>query len=66
MVQDHTFRVKNEWTGKVAYEGESYMEASMEQTNHNIAEQMENRPPMWRLWLIDPDGIGVIVKTQVE
>lgn len=63
---DHTFRVVHEYGGRVAYEGASYIEAATEQTNRNLLEQSEGRPPKWRLWLIDPDGIGVIVKTQVE
>lgn len=65
MAQDHTFRVTHERTGKVAYEGESYIEAANIQYGENCIEQSERREPLWRLWLIDQDGIGVIVKTQV-
>lgn len=63
---DHTFRVVHEYGGKVAYEGESYLVAAGAQYEYNVHERSENRPPLWRMWLIDPDGIGVIVKTQVE
>jgi hypothetical protein len=65
MAQDHTFRVTHERTGKVAYEGESYMEAAMAQTTANVEERSEGREPFYRMWLVDVDGIGVIVKTQV-
>lgn len=66
MAQDHKFRVTHERTGKVAYEGESYLVAAEAQYQYNVHERSENRQPLWRMWLIDPDGIGVIVKTQVE
>lgn len=59
--QDHTFRVTHERTGKVAYEGPSYIEAADTQTRENS----EGLDKLWRLWLIDLDGIGVLVKTQV-
>lgn len=59
---DHTFRVTHERTGKVAYEGASYLDASAAQYRENT----DGLDKLWRLWLIDPDGIGVIVKTQVE
>jgi hypothetical protein len=65
MAQDHTFRVTHERTGKVVYEGESYMEAAMAQTTANVEERGEGREPFYRMWLVDVDGIGVIVKTQV-
>ncbi|QFG12150.1 Hypothetical Protein OBI_RACECAR_310 [Arthrobacter phage Racecar] len=64
MAQDHKFRVTHAHSGKVAYEGESYMEAAMTQYDCNVEEQSERREPLWRMWLIDIDGIGAIVNTQ--
>ena len=64
MAQDHKFRVTHAYSGKVAYEGESYMDAAGTQTRENVDEGRSGQPPLWRLWLIDPDGIGVIVQTQ--
>lgn len=64
MAQDHSFRVTHERTGKVAYEGESYLVAAEAQYQYNVNEQSEGREPFWRMWLIDPDGIGVTVNTQ--
>lgn len=64
MSQDHTFRVTHAHSGRVAYNGESYIEAATIQTVSNGEEQAERREPLWRLWLIDSDGIGVIVNTQ--
>jgi hypothetical protein len=64
MAQEHSFRVVHAYSGRVAYHGESYMEAATIQTVSNTEEQAESREPLWRLWLIDPDGIGVIVNTQ--
>lgn len=66
MTQDHTFRVTHERTGKVAYEGLSYIDAADAQYRANVEERSERREPFWRMWLIDPDGIGVLIKTQVE
>ncbi len=64
MAQDHSFRVTHMISGKVAYEGESYLVAAEAQYQYNVNEQSEGREPFWRMWLIDPDGIGVIVTTQ--
>lgn len=64
MAQDHTFRVTHAYSGKVAYEGESYLQAAGAQYRMNMEESSERREPLWRLWLIDLDGIGVIVNTQ--
>lgn len=61
MAQDHKFRVVHERTGKVAYEGESYLVAAEAQYQYNSNERAE---PFWRMWLIDPDGVGCIVNTQ--
>lgn len=64
MAQDHTFRVTHERTGKVAFEGESYIVAAEAQYQYNVHEQSEGREPFYRMWLVDMDGIGVIVNTQ--
>jgi hypothetical protein len=62
--QDHTFRVIHERSGRVAYEGESYMDAAKVQYTYNSMDTSELLEPLWRLWLVDVDGIGVIVNTQ--
>jgi hypothetical protein len=64
MAQDHTFRVTHERTGKVAYEGESYMEAATAQYTANVEESIERREPLWRMWLVDVDGIACTINTQ--
>lgn len=64
MAQDHTFRVTHMQSGKVAYEGESYLVAAEAQYQYNVNERAEGHQPFYRIWLIDPDGVGVIVSTQ--
>lgn len=63
---DHKFRVAHEYANKPVYEGTSYIEASIAQTNANVSERSENRPPLYRMWLVDIDGISCRVNTQVE
>ena len=62
---EHTFRVIHERTGKVAYEGESYTAASGTQYRENVEEQAAGHPPLWRLSLVDIDGVTVRVNTQL-
>jgi hypothetical protein len=61
---EHTFRVTHAHSGKVAYEGPSYTAAAGTQYSRNVDEGHNGQPSLWRLWLIDTDGIGVIVQTQ--
>ena len=65
MAQDHKFRVTHERTGAVATECESYIEASEVQYHANRIEQNEGRPPFWRMWLVDEDGIAVRINNQL-
>jgi hypothetical protein len=65
MAQDHTFRVTHERTGKVSYEGESFIDASGSQYRENEAESRVGYPPLWRMYLVDPDGNIVRVNTQL-
>lgn len=65
MEQDHSFRVTHERTGKVAYEGRSYIEASDAQYRNNADEQSEGRRPFWRMWIVDIDGISVRIDNQM-
>lgn len=62
---EHTFRVTHERTGKVAYEGPSYTIAGGTQYRENVEEQSAGLPPLWRLWLVDIDGLSVRVNTQL-
>jgi uncharacterized protein YdbL (DUF1318 family) len=61
---EHTFRVTHEYSGRIAYEGESYTAAAGTQYRENVEEQAAGLPPLWRLWLVDLDGIAVRVNTQ--
>lgn len=61
---EHTFRVVNERTGRVAYDGPSFEEAGAIQTGENMLERAEGREPFFRLWIMDQDGIGCTVNTQ--
>lgn len=63
--QDHSFRVTHERTGKVVYEGESYLVASLAQYQYNAHEQSEGRQPFWRMWLVDPDDVSVRIDNQM-
>lgn len=62
---EHTFRVMHEHSGKVAYEGESYTAAAGTQYRENVEEQAAGLPPLWRLSLVDIDGVTVRVNTQL-
>lgn len=62
---EHTFRVTHERTGKVAYEGPSYTAAAGTQYRENGEEQAAGLPPLWRLSLVDIDGVSVRVNTQL-
>lgn len=62
---EHTFRVIHERTGKIAYEGPSYTAASGTQYRENVEEQSVGLPPLWRLSLVDLDGVTVRVNTQL-
>ena len=61
---EHTFRVFHEWSGERAYEGPSYIKAASAQWNKNIEESEEGRRPLWRMSLVDLDGVTVRVNTQ--
>ena len=61
---DHTFRVTHAHGGKVAYEGPSYLVAAGAQYDYNVHERSEGREPLWRMWLVDVDGISCTVNTQ--
>ena len=61
---DHSFRVVHERTGAVATDCVSYIEAATVQYHGNQIEQREGRQPLWRMWLIDSDGVGCTVNTQ--
>jgi hypothetical protein len=63
--QDHTFRVTHERTGKVAYEGESYIIASEAQYQYNVHEQREGRQPFWRMWIVDIDDVACRINNQM-
>lgn len=61
---EHTFRVFHEYSGERAYEGPSYTAAAGTQWNKNTEESEEGRRPLWRLSLVDIDGVSVRVNTQ--
>jgi hypothetical protein len=61
---EHTFRVFHEYSGERAYEGSSYTKAAGTQYSKNTEEHEEGRRPLWRLSLVDIDGVSVRVNTQ--
>lgn len=62
MAQDHKFKVSN---GTVRFESESFREAADYQYEQNRANTAVGYEPNYTLWLVDSDGIEVIVKTQL-
>lgn len=61
---EHKFRVFHEYSGTVAYEGPSYTAAAGTQYGKNAEEQRNRREPLWRMSLVDIDGVTVRVNTQ--
>jgi redox-sensitive bicupin YhaK (pirin superfamily) len=63
---EHTFRVIHEHSGKVAYDGPSFTAAGGTQYRLNVEESAERREPLWRMWIVDIDGVSCTVNTQQE
>ena len=63
MEQDHSFKVTNGYGD--SFQTNSWKDACEVQYRNNRELTADGHKPIWKIWILDVDGVGALIVTQI-